>query len=75
VAYAQTDLANVTGAIIVLANGERVFSVTAGLRTVQYALTTGDHPQMDCGEGFPPAKILDGIWEADAEMIIEWRKD
>ncbi len=24
--------------------------------------------------GFP-ARKLDGVWEADAEMIIEWRRD
>lgn len=37
-----TDLANVTAAIIALAKGERVVSVTAGNRTVQYALTDLD---------------------------------
>jgi hypothetical protein len=36
-AYTQTDLDNVTAAIIALARGERVVSVTAGSRTVQYA--------------------------------------
>ena len=41
-AYAQTDLSNVTAAIIALAKGERVVSVTAGNRTVQYALTDID---------------------------------
>jgi hypothetical protein len=39
VARTQTDLSNVTAAIIPIAKGERVVSVTAGNRTVQYALT------------------------------------
>ena len=41
-AYTETDLANVTAAIIAPAKGERVVSVTAGNRTVQYALTDLD---------------------------------
>jgi hypothetical protein len=36
-AYTQADLDNVTAAIVALARGERVVSVTAGSRTVQYA--------------------------------------
>jgi hypothetical protein len=36
-AYTHEDLENVTAAIIALARGERVVSVTAGNRTVQYA--------------------------------------
>jgi hypothetical protein len=36
-AYTQADLDSVTAAIIALARGERVVSVTAGSRTVQYA--------------------------------------
>lgn len=36
-AYTQVDLDSVTAAIIALARGERVVSVTAGSRTVQYA--------------------------------------
>ncbi len=36
-AYTRADLESVTAAIIALARGERVVSVTAGNRTVQYA--------------------------------------